>query len=200
MGSRMFTGIVEDVGIVVDTGHGHLRVSSESIASDAELGDSIAINGVDLTVTEVRGCEISFDAMPETYRRSNLEDLDRGDPVNLERSVRLMDRLSGHIVRGVVEGTGTLEATQPDGDALVCTYRAPSELLRYVIVRGPICVDGASLTVTGKTDDTFTVSIVQYTQAHTNHVRRRPGDRVNLETDILARYVGELLDHRATGS
>ncbi len=196
----MFTGIVEDVGIVVDTGHGHLRVSSESIASDAELGDSIAINGVDLTVTEVRGCEISFDAMPETYRRSNLEDLDRGDPVNLERSVRLMDRLSGHIVRGVVEGTGTLEATQPDGDALVCTYRAPSELLRYVIVRGPICVDGASLTVTGKTDDTFTVSIVQYTQAHTNHVRRRPGDRVNLETDILARYVGELLDHRATGS
>ena len=196
----MFTGIVEDVGIVLEADHGHLRISSESIASDAELGDSIAINGVDLTVTEVRGCEISFDAMPETYRRSNLEDLDRGDPVNLERSVRLMDRLSGHIVRGVVEGTGTLEATQPDGDALVCTYRAPSELLRYVIVRGPICVDGASLTVTGKTDDTFTVSIVQYTQAHTNHVRRRPGDRVNLETDILARYVGELLDHRATGS
>ncbi len=190
MGSRMFTGIVEDVGIVVEAGHGHLRISSESIASDAELGDSIAINGVDLTVTEVRGCEISFDAMPETYRRSNLEDLDRGDPVNLERSIRLMDRLSGHIVRGVVEGTGTLEATQPDGDALVCTYRAPSELLRYVIVRGPICVDGASLTVTGKTDDTFTVSIVQYTQAHTNHVRRRPGDRVNLETDILSRYVG----------
>ena len=202
MGSRMFTGIVEDVGIVVEAGHGHLRISSESIASDAELGDSIAINGVDLTVTEVRGCEISFDAMPETYRRSNLEDLDRGDPVNLERSVRLMDRLSGHSVRGVVEGTGTLEATQPDGDALVCTYRAPSELLRYVIVRGPICVDGASLTVTGKADDTFTVSIVQYTQVHTNHVRRRPGDRVNLETDILARYVGELLDHhtRATGS
>lgn len=84
----MFTGIVEDVGIVVEADHGHLRVSSESIAADAEPGDSIAINGVDLTVTEVRGAEMSFDAMPETYRRSNLEDLDRGDPVNLERSPR----------------------------------------------------------------------------------------------------------------
>lgn len=190
----MFTGIVEDVGIVLQVVHGHLLISSEAIASDTQRGDSIAINGVDLTVTKVRGHEMSFDAMPETYRRSNLEDLHRGDPVNLERSVRPMDRLSGHIVRGVVEGTGILEATQADGEALVCTYRAPRELLRYTIVKGPICVDGASLTVTDKTEDSFTVSLVQYTQAHTNHVRRRPGDRVNLETDILARYVGELLE------
>jgi len=192
----VFTGIVEDVGVVVKAESGHLLISSEEIASDAELGDSIAINGVDLTVTGIRGHEMSFDAMPETYRRSNLGDLVRGDPVNLERSLRLVDRLSGHIVRGVVEGTGNLEATRPDGDALVCTYRASRELLRFVVAKGPICVDGASLTVTDKTEDTFSVSIVQYTQAHTNHARRRPGDRVNLETDILARYVGELLDDR----
>jgi riboflavin synthase len=171
----MFTGIVEDVGEVVLAEHGHLRVCSERIAADAKLGDSISINGVDLTVTAIRGSEMSFDAMPETYRRP-------------------MDRLSGHLVRGVVEGTGVLQEARRDGDALVLTYRAPRELLRYVVVRGPICVDGASLTVIDKTDDTFTLSLVQYTQAHTHHVRRRSGDRVNLETDILARYVGELLD------
>jgi riboflavin synthase len=190
----MFTGIIEDVGKVVLAEHGRLRVSSELIAADAKLGDSISINGVDLTVTAIRGSEMSFDAMPETYRRSNLDDLDRDDPVNLERSTRPMDRLSGHLVRGVVEGTGVLQEARRDGDALVLTYRAPSELLRYVVVKGPICVDGASLTVIDKTDDTFTVSLVQYTQAHTHYVRRRSGDRVNLETDILARYVGELLD------
>lgn len=192
----MFTGIVEDVGEVVRAEHGHLCVSSRLIASDAKPGDSIAINGVDLTVTAVRGNEISFDAMPETYRRSNLEDLDRGDSVNLERSIRPLDRMSGHIVRGVVEGIGVLQGTRRDGDALLLTYRAPSELLRYVVVKGPICVDGASLTVIDTADDAFTVSLVQYTQDHTNHVRRQPGARVNLETDILARYVDKLLDHR----
>ncbi len=196
----MFTGIVEDVGVVVEAVAGHLRVSSGRIAADAKPGDSISVNGIDLTVRALRGREMSFDAMPETYRRSNLEDLDRGDPVNLERSVRPMDRLSGHIVRGVVEGTALLEAIRPDGEAFVCTYRAPRELLRYVVVKGPICVDGASLTVTAKSEDSFTVSIVQYTQTHTHHVRRHPGDRVNLETDILARYVGELLDQGARGT
>lgn len=192
----MFTGIIEEIGIVVEAADGHLRIASAEIASGAEPGDSIAIDGVDLTLTGIRGNEMSFDAMPETYRRSNLGDLVPGAPVNLERSVRPMDRLSGHIVRGVVEGTGSLETIRPDGDALLCTYRAPRELLRCVVVKGPICVDGASLTVIDKTNDTFTVSIVQYTQAHTHHVRRRPGERVNLETDLLARYVEELLDHR----
>ncbi len=189
----MFTGIVQDVGRVVHAERGHLRILSEEIASDAERGASIAINGVDLTVTELEGDEMSFDAMPETYRRSNLGDLNPSDLVNLERSVRPVDRLSGHIVRGVVEGTGRLESTRREGDALIATYWAPRELLLYVVVKGPICVDGASLTVTDKTIDTFSVSLVRYTQVHTNHIRRRPGERVNLETDIVARYVGELL-------
>lgn len=192
----MFTGIVQDVGHVVHAERGHLRILSEEIASDAELGASIAINGVDLTVIEIEGDELSFDAMPETYRRSNLGDLNPSDLVNLERSVRPVDRLSGHIVRGVVEGTGRLESMRREGDALIATYWASRELLIYVVVKGPICVDGASLTVTDKTIDTFSVSLVRYTQVHTNHIRRRPGERVNLETDIVARYVGELLNAR----
>ena len=193
----MFTGIIQDVGCVVMAMRGRLRISSEEIALDAELGESISINGVDLTVTEISGGEMSFDVMPETYRRTNLGDVSSGDPVNLERSIRPMDRLSGHIVRGVVEGTGRLAAAEPEGGALVVTYRAPRELLPYIVVKGPVCVDGASLTVIDKTADTFTVSLVQHTQAHTNHVRRCLGERVNLETDIVARYIGELLG--ATG-
>jgi riboflavin synthase len=136
--------------------------------------------------------------MPETYRRSALGDLAVGSPVNLERALTLSKPLGGHLVRGVVEATGELASLVPDGDALLATYRAPAELLRYVVVKGPVTVDGASLTVVAKDDATFTVSLVQYTQQHTNLTRRRPGDRVNLETDIIARYVDQLLSARAS--
>ncbi len=192
----MFTGIVEEVGRVVEAREGLIRIRADRILEDTRLGDSIAINGVDLTVMEIRDGVMSFNAMPETYRRSSLGRLAEGDGVNLERSVRPTDRLSGHIVRGVVEGTGTLESTKAEADALILTYRAPKDLLQYVVVKGPICIDGASLTVTEKTDETFSVSLVQYTQEHTNHVSRKPGDVVNLETDILARYVGAILEAR----
>ncbi len=192
----MFTGIVEEVGRVVEAREGLIRIRADRILEDTRLGDSIAINGVDLTVMEIRDGVMSFNAMPETYRRSSLGRLAEGDGVNLERSVRPTDRLSGHIVRGVVEGTGTLESTRPEADALILTYRAPKDLLQYVVVKGPVCIDGASLTVIEKTDETFSVSLVQYTQEHTNHVSRKPGDVVNLETDILARYVGAILEAR----
>ncbi len=192
----MFTGIVEEVGTVVEARDGLVRIAVKRVLDGTRLGDSIAINGVDLTVMEIRGNELAFNVMPETYRRSNLSELEPGDGVNLERSVRPTDRLSGHIVRGVVEGTGTLETVSPDGEAIVLTYRAPKELLQYVVVKGPICVDGASLTVIAKTEETFSVSLVQYTQEHTNHLRRKPGDRVNLETDLLARYVAAILEAR----
>ena len=192
----MFTGIVEEVGRVVEAREGLIRIRAVRILEDTRLGDSIAINGVDLTVMEIQDGVMSFNAMPETYRRSNLGQLVEGSTVNLERSVRPTDRLSGHIVRGVVEGTGTLESTRPEADALILTYRAPKDLLQYVVVKGPVCIDGASLTVIEKTDETFSVSLVQYTQEHTNHVSRKPGDVVNLETDILARYVGAILEAR----
>ena len=137
--------------------------------------------------------------MPETYRRSNLGGLAAGAPVNLGRSLTLATRLSGHLVRGVVEATGTLESLTPEGDALIARYSAPAEILRHCVVKGPITVDGASLTVVAKDADSFSVSLVQYTQEHTNLVGRKTGDSVNLESDIIARYVDELLTERAAG-
>jgi riboflavin synthase len=127
--------------------------------------------------------------MPETYRRSNLGELRPGDLVNLERSCRPTDRLSGHIVRGVVEGTGTLHSLTPEGEAIIARFLAPPELLRYMVVKGPVCIDGISLTIVAKDAGSFSVSLVQYTQEHTNLIARKPGDRINLETDIIARYI-----------
>ena len=191
----MFTGIIEEVGRVREAKSGALRITS-TVVADARLGDSIAVNGVDLTVSDNADGVLAFNLMPETYRRSNLATLRVGDRVNLERSVRASDRLSGHIVRGVVEGTARLASLRPEGEALIATFQTEPVLLRYMVLKGPICVDGISLTITEKTTDTFSVSLVQYTQEHTTLVDRRSGDTVNIETDILARYVETLLDAR----
>ncbi|MGD0947961.1 MAG: riboflavin synthase [Candidatus Binatia bacterium] len=188
----MFTGIIEEVGEVVEAGSGVLRIRARQVIEDAKLGDSIAINGVDLTVAEREGDWFKANVMPETYRRSNLGILKPGDGVNLERSVRPTDRLSGHIVRGVVEGTATIQSMEPEGDAMIVRFRTPPELLRYMVVKGPVAIDGASLTIIDKTDDTFAVSLVQYTLEHTNVLRKRIGGSVNIETDIIARYVETL--------
>ena len=192
----MFTGIIEEVGEVVEADAGVLCIRAAHILADAKLGDSIAINGVDLTVTEITGDCFAANVMPETYRRSNLGELQRGDAVNLERSVRPTDRLSGHIVRGVVEGRATVLSFTPETDAIIARFRTPAELLRYMVVKGPVTIDGASLTIIDKTADSFAVSLVQYTQAHTNLMRKQPGDSVNIETDIIARYVETLLQNR----
>jgi riboflavin synthase len=189
----MFTGIIEEVGKVVEAGEGTLRISAPHVLSDANLGDSIAINGVDLTVAEITGDTFFANLMPETYRRSNLGELKPGDLVNLERSVRPSDRLSGHIVRGVVEGVGTLHSLTPEADAIIARFTTPPELLRYMVVKGPVCIDGISLTIVAKDATSFSVSLVQYTQDHTNLIGRKPGDRINLETDIIARYVQQFV-------
>lgn len=192
-GCAMFTGIVEEVGEVVEAGEGTLRIRARKVLEDARLGDSIAINGVDLTVAQVDGDTFFANVMPETYRRANLGELRPGDRVNLERSVRPSDRLSGHIVRGVVEGRAVIESFTPEGDAVIARFRTPRELLRYMVVKGPVAIDGASLTIIDKTADTFAVSLVQYTQENTSLLRKKPGDSVNIETDIIARYVENLL-------
>lgn len=192
----MFTGIVEEVGEVVAVEAGALRIRTHVVLADAKLGDSIAINGVDLTVNEIDGDVFAAHVMPETYRRANLGELRVGDRVNLERSVRPMDRLSGHIVRGVVEGMATIESFTPEADAIIARFATPAELLRYMVVKGPVAIDGASLTIIDKTPTSFAVSVVQYTQAHTNLLGKQPGDSVNIETDILARYVEALLTDR----
>jgi riboflavin synthase len=189
----MFTGIIEEVGEVVEAMEGVLRIRARRILADAKLGDSIAINGVDLTVTEHDGDCFTANVMPETYRRSNLGELRAGDAVNLERAVRPTDRLSGHIVRGVVEGTATIASFEPEAEAVIARFRTPPALLRYMVVKGPVAIDGASLTIIDKTADSFAVSLVQYTQVHTNLLRKRSGDSVNIETDVIARYVETLM-------
>lgn len=196
----MFTGIIEEVGEVVAARDGALQIRARRILTDAKLGDSIAINGVDLTVAEMDGDTFAAHVMPETYRRSNLGELVPGSRVNLERSVRPSDRLSGHIVRGVVEGQARVDSFTPEADAIIARFKTPADLLRYMVVKGPVAIDGASLTIIDKTVDSFAVSLVQYTQEHTNLLAKKVGDSVNIETDILARYVAAALEARAADS
>ena len=189
----MFTGIIEEVGTVKETERGRLVIGCQEILRGTNLGDSIAINGVDLTVAEMEEDSFLANVMPETYRRSNLGQLMPGDPVNLERALYLGARLSGHIVRGVVEATGTLLSLTPEEDAVVARYAAPPQILRYVVVKGPIAIDGVSLTVIAKDETSFSVSLVRYTMENTNLTRKQTGDAINLESDIIARYVEQLL-------
>lgn len=187
----MFTGIIEEVGEVTAVSGGTLRIRVTHILEGTKLGDSIAIDGVDLTVERIDGDELQFEVMPETFRQSTLGRAAPGSHVNLERSLRPQDRISGHIVRGVVEGTAALAARADDGDAIILTFSTPSTLLDRMIERGPVCVDGVSLTVIKKTDDTFSVSVVGFTQENTALLQRAVGDAVNIETDILMRYVAQ---------
>ncbi len=193
----MFTGIIEELGTVRRREGGELMIGCSLILDDSRLGDSIAVNGVDLTVRAMDAESMSFDVMNETFRRSNLGELVAGDIVNLERSVTGATRMSGHIVRGVVEATCRLMSLTPEADAIIARYQVPQEYLPYIAMKGPVCVDGVSLTVMARDAESFSVSLVQYTQEHTNLTRRKPGDAVNLETDIFARYVEQILEARA---
>ncbi|HXH82432.1 MAG TPA: riboflavin synthase [Candidatus Tectomicrobia bacterium] len=196
----MFTGIVEEVGTVRSANEGELAIQAKKVLWGTNLGDSISVNGVDLTAKHFDEEGFVANVMPETYRRSNLGDLKPGDPVNLERSLQLASRLSGHLVRGVVEATGTIDSFTREGEAIILRVLAPPEVLRYVVMKGPVAIDGISVTVMAKDDRSFSVSLVQYTQDNTNLRARKPGDRVNLETDIIARYVEAMLeDRRAAG-
>ena len=196
----MFTGIIEEVGEVRAREGGELVIACRTILEDVALGDSIAVNGVDLTVRTIGDDSLSFDVMPETFRRSNLGEAAPGARVNLERSVRPLDRLSGHIVRGVVETTCALISLTPEDEAIIARYRPPAEYLPYILMKGPVCLDGASLTVMARDGESFSVSLVQYTQEHTNLTSRQPGDSINLETDLLARYIEQLLEARSQGA
>jgi riboflavin synthase alpha subunit len=185
----MFTGIIEEVGEVVQARAGELRVRAAKVLEETKLADSVAVDGVDLTVSAISDHTLKFDVMPETYRQTTLHSFRTGRRVNLERSVRATTRLSGHVVRGVVEGLGRVEQRRTDGDATVITYAAPEHILAGVIERGPICVDGVSLTVIARSRRTFSVSIVSFTGAHTTLLERAVGDLVNLESDIMMRYI-----------
>ena len=193
----MFTGIVEELGEVVAIeplpDASRLTVRGPVVTSDAAHGDSIAVNGVCLTVVESADGAFTADVMAETLRRSSLGALDVGSPVNLERAVRVSDRLGGHVVQGHVDGTGTLLAVTPDEHWTVVRLSLPDGLGRYVVEKGSITVDGISLTVNGLGDDWFEVSLIPTTLGLTTLGRKGPGDPVNLEVDILAKHVEKLL-------
>lgn len=199
----MFTGLIEETGKVVavrSAGRSlHLTVGARTVLADLRLGDSIAINGVCLTVVQSDSESFTADVMPETFRLTNLAQLRAGSPVNLERTMRLGDRFGGHIVQGHVDSTGRILAMERDEIAVRVSIAASAELLRYVVPKGSITVDGISLTVVDVASDRFFVSLIPHTAAVTNMRERRPGDLVNLEVDILAKYVERLLG-RSEGS
>ena len=193
----MFTGIVEELGEIVDVeplqDASRLTVRGPVVTSDAASGDSIAVNGVCLTVVDNRDGSFTADVMAETLKRSSLGALVPGSPVNLERAVRVSDRLGGHLVQGHVDGTGALLAVTPDLHWTVVRVSLPGELARYVVQKGSITVDGVSLTVSGVARDWFEVSLIPTTLGLTTLGRKGPGDPVNLEVDIIAKHVEKLL-------
>jgi riboflavin synthase len=192
----MFTGLIAELGTVDDvdrTSEGaRLRVRG-MLARDLSEGDSVAVNGVCLTATTVNGGAFSADVMAETLRRSSLGALGAGDAVNLELPLRASDRLGGHVVQGHVDGLGTVREVRDEGFARVVRIEVPPELLRYVAAQGSIAVDGISLTVAELYDDGFAVSLIPETLERTNLGGVEPGARVNLEVDVLAKYVERLV-------
>ncbi|MCY7300883.1 MAG: riboflavin synthase [Ilumatobacteraceae bacterium] len=184
----MFTGIVEEMGSVAAFEGTRLRITARLVLEDVKLGDSIAVNGCCLTLVEQGDGWWEADVSDETLARTSLRGITVGSPLNLERSVRLADRLGGHLVQGHVDGVG--EVVQPVPDLQV---RIPTELMKYVVEKGSITVDGVSLTVVSPTADTFTVAIIPHTSEVTTLGTKRPGDRVNIEVDVLAKYVERLL-------
>jgi riboflavin synthase len=196
----VFTGIVEELGEVVGLEHGgdmaRLRVRGPKVTADAARGDSIAINGVCLTVTDTGHGEFTADVIGETLKHSTLGSLAAGQAVNLERPLRADGRLGGHIVQGHVDGTGTIVSRQPGADWEVVRVSVPPELARYVVYKGSVAVDGVSLTVSGLSDDGtpwFEVSLIPETLQRTTLGFRQPGADVNLEVDLIAKYVERLL-------
>lgn len=188
----MFTGIVEEVGSVARVEPTGLTVSGPKVTSDLKVSDSINVNGACLTVTALDGDSFRVDVVPETLRRTNLGALNEGDPVNLERPLALSDRLGGHIVQGHVDATAAIDSIADDGEALMISFRAPTSIMRYVVEKGFVAVDGTSLTVVNCALDRFSVTIIPYTRDNTVFRSRRVGDTVNVETDVVAKYVERL--------
>ncbi len=193
----MFTGIVEELGELVNSQSAssgtYLVIKGTRVMDDLALGDSIAVNGVCLTVARLAASSFYVDVMPETLRKTNLYMLKPGDKVNLERALPVGGRLGGHFISGHVDGVGQIIAEKREGNALVKKISAPPEVMRYTIKKGSIAVDGTSLTVVELGKSWFTVSLIPHTVQQTTFLTKRSGDTVNLEADMLAKYVEKLL-------
>lgn len=191
----MFTGLVQDLGSVVEIEAGEEGVRlivRTTLADEISLGDSVAVNGVCLTATSIADGAFSADVMNESLRRTSLGEVGQGSTVNLELPLRAADRLGGHFVQGHVDGVATVRDTVDDGFARVVTFDAPADLLRYIVEKGSIAVDGVSLTVSAVDESSFAVSLIPETLERTTLGAAEPGRPVNLEVDVLAKYVEKL--------
>ncbi len=195
----MFTGIIEEIGRVISAPSGSLVIAAGDVLQGMERGASMAVNGVCLTVTNFDSNLFSVDVMPETLNRTNLGLLYAGDWVNLERSLPLGGRLGGHLVQGHVDDTGKVISVTWGGGAMFIRFETPTQLLRYMVEKGFIAVDGVSLTIVTKDTSSFQLSVVDYTQKHTTLGSRRVGALVNLEVDIIAKYVEQIGQARRSG-
>lgn len=193
----MFTGIIEEVGTVKAVQKGSsssfIKIQADKIFSDMHIGDSIAVNGVCLTVTDFGGNIFRADVMNETLIRSSLGALKNGSPVNLERAMATDGRFGGHIVSGHIDGTGTISDIKNDGIAVWYTISAPLEIMRYIVEKGSVAIDGISLTVAAVTDSSFSVSIIPHTAEQTILSTKKVGDVVNLENDLVGKYIEKLM-------
>ena len=192
----MFTGIVEEVGRVSGLDDYRFVINAENVLSDVKIGDSISVNGACLTVVEFDERSFAVDLAPETLRRTSLGEAGPGSAVNLERALAASDRMGGHIVQGHVDGTGSITGLTPEADCYIMEIEAPDSLVPYIVEKGFIAVDGISLTVVQRAERRFTISLIPFTMQNTNLHEKSVGDRVNLEADILAKYVESLLQSR----
>lgn len=197
----MFTGIIQRMGVVEaierSGGHGRLRVAAGSWSPAIELGESVAIEGVCLTVAEERAHILTFDVLQETFERTNLGDKKRGQRINLERALRVGDALGGHFVTGHVDGVGRVRKIAPLGRDWVLEVTAPPDLIAQLVRKGSVAVSGVSLTIVDLTRETFTVHLIPHTWHQTSLSALQPGDAVNLETDMIGKYVQRFLSARA---
>ncbi|NLW25442.1 MAG: riboflavin synthase [Clostridia bacterium] len=200
----MFTGIVEEMGVVKNIRRGMesavLTIEGKVVPGDLNLGDSVAVNGVCLTVVDYKDRFFEVAVMAETLRLTTLKELKPGDRVNLERALKAGGRFGGHIVTGHIDGVGVIVGQEKEDIAVVTDIQAPPEVMKYVVKKGSIAVDGISLTVVDFSQDTFQVSLIPHTAAVTTLGYKKPGDKVNLEADIIGKYVEKLLSFKENGS
>lgn len=196
----MFTGIIEEIGKIEAVAKGSnsavITIAAVKVLEDTKIGDSIAVNGVCLTVTSISGRKFSADVMAETLRRSSLGSLKHGSMVNLERAMAANGRFGGHIVSGHIDGVGVISSFEKEDNAVWVEIETPAKILRYIVEKGSITIDGISLTVAKLTDSSFAVSVIPHTGEETTLLNRNPGDIVNLENDIVGKYVERLMNFK----
>lgn len=197
---NIFTGIIEELGVVksiaINGASGCITIKAKKVLEGTQLGDSIAVNGTCLTVTSINSDGFSADVMAETVRRTSLSQVGKGDLVNLERAMILNGRFGGHIVSGHIDGTGTITKYTKEENAIWVTIKAPDEILDLIVEKGSICIDGISLTVATVSDRDFQVSIIPHTAKDTTLIHKKVGSLVNLENDIVGKYIKKLMENK----